>query len=69
MKTLRTIYSKVINMPSGSEAGRTERQEEVVHLLPFLHAHVRPRKGKTNLNLNKSKVCSLIVYYSTNLQI
>ena len=51
MHTLRTIFSKVVNPPSGSGVCQTERQQEVVRLLTFLKDHVRPRKGHSNLKI------------------
>ena len=53
MRSLRTLYTKAVNMPSGSEAGLTERQQEIVERCHFLHPHVRPRRGKTNLKIGK----------------
>lgn len=50
MKSLRTIFSKVAHIPSGSSADRmTYRQREVKVQCSFLRAHIKSREGISNL--------------------
>jgi hypothetical protein len=50
MTSMRTMYTKAIQLPSGSAADKmTYRQKELKTLLSFLRRHVKPLKGISNL--------------------
>lgn len=66
MKTLRTSFTKVSRLPSGSGADSlTQRQRDIQQMCHFLRAHIRNREGQTNLERRQSprmKVCNYNCY-------
>lgn len=66
LKTLRTSFTKLSRLPSGSGADRlTQRQRDILDMCKFLRAHIRTCEGITTLQRRTSprkspvtKVCS-----------
>lgn len=69
MKSLRTIYSKIAHIPSGSAADRlTTRQKQVRRLCYFLKSHLKTRVGLSNLPRKSPRIVMVcILKYSHSL--